>query len=335
VSSSVTLGKHTGLVHLPRTFRLEGGGTIDSGHVAFEDLGARRGPAVLVLGGISAGRHVGSSPNDPTPGWWESYVGEGRAIDTRSLRVLGIDWLGGAGASSGPAGSGLGAAFPVVHSIDQARAIALLLDRLGIRKLRAIVGSSFGGMVALAFAQEFPERIARIVAIGAAHESRPLASAWRSVQRRILELGLETGTERRAVAIARSLATATYRSAQEFAARFSGPPDGERLPVEGYLESRGEAYAERFDAASYRLLSLAIDLHRVEPERIPAPATLVGFDTDQLVPADQVRELASRLAGPVDLHVLASIYGHDAFLKEVDAVGEIVRTALSRKEVAP
>jgi homoserine O-acetyltransferase len=105
------------------------------------------------------------------------------------------------------------------------------------------------------------------------------------------------------------------------------------LPVEDYLDARGEAFAERFDAPAYRCLSLAIDLHRVEPERIATPATLVAVDSDQLVPPEQVRDLASRLAGPVELHEVSSLYGHDAFLKEVAAIGPILRSNLAQKEV--
>jgi homoserine O-acetyltransferase len=335
VSTSVTLPADAGLVHLPLELPLELGGRLEGAHLAFEAHGPEDAPLVLVLGGISAGRHVAASPGDPSPGWWEALVGEGRAIDTRCVRAVGIDWLGGAGASTGPAASGLGADFPVLRTGDQARALASLLDHLGVGRARAIVGASFGGMVGLAFAQLFPDRVERLVAIAAAHASHPLASAWRSVQRRILALGVETGLERRAVAIARSLAMATYRGRGELAERFGGPAEGTRLPVEDYLEARGEAFAGAFDAHAYRCLSLAIDLHRVEPERIATPATLVAFDSDQIVPPEQVRELAARLAGPVELHEIRSVHGHDGFLKEPAALAPILRGALGAREVRP
>jgi len=321
VSGAITITEAAGIVHLPHPFRLELGGTLEGAHLVFEARGPDDGPLVAVLGGISAGRNVAS--------WWAPLVGPGKAIDTDVVRVVGIDWLGGAGASSGPASTGLGAEFPTIAAADQARAIACLLDHLGTARAHAIVGSSFGGMVALAFAERFPGRVARIAAISAAHESHPQASAWRSVQRRILELGIETGAERRAVAIARALAMATYRSPQELAQRFGGGPRGLRLPVEDYLEARGEDFAERFDVHGYRALSLAIDLHRVEPEKITTPTTLVAVRSDQLVPPGQVRDLARRLAGRVSLHEIESLYGHDAFLKEVAAIAPILKEVLS------
>src|SRR5690606_22014669 len=136
----------------------------------------------------------------------------------------------------------------------QARAIAALLDHLGIARLHAIVGASYGGMVALAFAALFPERVGRVVAIGAAHESHPMATALRALQRRVVRLGLAAGAQREGLAIARGMARTTYRSAVEFARRCAGAPEWveaagpgaqsepqagaarrARFPVEGYL----------------------------------------------------------------------------------------------------
>jgi len=215
-----------------------------------------------------------------------------------------------------------------VNAEDQARAIACLLDHLGIGKLRAFVGSSYGGQVALAFAADHGERLERAVVIAAAHRSHPLARAWRHVQRGILDLGSTPGREAEAVALARALAMTTYRTPEELEERFGG--DGEAL--ESWLAERGREFAGRFDAASYRVLSQAIDLSRVEPERIDAPTTLVAFRGDRLVPIELVRELRARLAGPATLHEIDSRYGHDGFLKEVDALSTILRGAL---EVSP
>ena len=324
MSGVFTLTAGAALAQLPLEFRLAGGGVLEGAALGFESIGPDEAPAVVVLGGISASRHVASSASDPSPGWWESFVGPGRAIDTRVSRVIGVDPLGGVGLSSGPASAGLRNRFPEVDARDQARAIAHLLDELGIERLRAFVGASYGGQVALRFAQDFPGRLERAVVIAAAHESDPLASAWRSVQQRILALGIETGREREAVALARALAMTTYRTPEELAGRFRGDADA----LEGWLRARGEDFASRFDAASYLVLSRAIDLSRVEPEEIGVPVTLVAFDSDRLVPIELARVLRDRLAGRVEWWELRSRFGHDAFLKEVEALTPILAAAV-------
>ena len=316
MTHAVTLSASTGLVQLPLAFPLASGLVLEGAMLGFEEHGPSDAPAVVVLGGISAGRHV--------TGWWEAFVGPGRAIDTDELRVLGVDFLGGVGASSGPESSGLGASFPSVTAADQARAIACLLDHLAIERLHAFVGSSYGGQVALAFAAEHGERLERLVAIAAAHASHPLARAWRHLQRGILELGVAAGREEQAVAIARALAMTTYRTPEERLERFGGDAEG----LEGWLAARGRSFASRFDAASYAILSRAIDLSVVEPERISVPATLVAFRGDRLVPVELVRELRGRLGGPTALHEIDSRYGHDGFLKEVAPLSAILRDAL-------
>jgi homoserine O-acetyltransferase len=307
------------------------GSELDDGILGFELSGPEGAPVVVVQGGISAGRHAAATPPDPEPGWWEAIVGPGRAIDSQRYRILGFDFLGGAGASSGPASTGLGARFPRISTDDQARAVAFLLDHLGIAALHAFVGASYGGMVALAFARAHATRVGRLLVLCAAHESHPIATAWRSLQRHILRLGLRAGAEREAVEIARSLAMTTYRSAEELGERFGagdGPLDACGA-IEDYLLSRGREFARRFDAATYLCLSAAIDAHRVRPEEIRVPAVVVASDTDQLVPLPQARELVARLGAPARLVVLRSRFGHDAFLKETGAVARIAAEALS------
>ena len=102
---------------------------------------------VLVLGGISAGRHVVESDR---PGWWQEMMGPGRAMDTRQYRVLGIDFLGGSGMSTGPVAGQTD--FPSISAYDQAEAIRQLLGHLGVAQLHAVIGASYGGMVGLAAA---------------------------------------------------------------------------------------------------------------------------------------------------------------------------------------
>ncbi len=116
------------------------------------------------------------------------------------------------------------APFPCISSYDQAQAIVRLLDHLQIPQLAAIVGASYGGMVALAFGERHPSRVERLIVISGADSAHPMATAWRSVQRNIARLGLSAGVPTQALELARALAMSTYRSPEEFAARFRKPP---------------------------------------------------------------------------------------------------------------
>ncbi len=296
--------------------------------VRYEALGAPENPAVIVLGGISATRHVAAHRDDPSPGWWEAQVGPGRAVDTDRFRVVGVDYLG--------AELGRGDDVPSIGTCDQARAVAAALDALGVGRAHAVVGASYGGMVALAFASLFPERTERIAVVAAAHEPHPMATAVRSVQRGIVRLGLASGRADEGLALARALAMTTYRTAEEMTSRFDPAPlpaEGRaRFPVEAYLEHCGRRYVESFTPERFLALSESIDLHRVDPAAVRVPATLVAVEGDAVAPAWQLRDLASRLGAPAALHVIESIYGHDAFLKETDAVATLLTLALGREQ---
>ena len=284
--------------------------------------GAANAPTVIVQGGISASRDATALDGDGSPGWWQAHVKAGGAIDLDRSRVLCIDWLA-------PADLGVEA----ISSEDQADALAALLESLGIHRVHAFVGASYGAMVALAFAARHPHALERLVVLAGAHRPHPLASAQRSVQRGIVRLGLASGQADEALGLARQLAVTTYRGREEFARRFAGAPefrDGRfRLPVEDYLEHQGRRFVERFDAGRFLALSESIDLHDVAPESIPTPATLIGFASDLLVPLADLCELQRRLSGPTTLEVLESPYGHDGFLKETHQLAPLLRAALA------
>jgi homoserine O-acetyltransferase len=320
-----------GMCRIPR-LDLRHGGTLRGVGLAWRMTGPDRGPVVVVLGGISADRRV--TAQDDTPGWWPGLVGPGRAIDTCRYRVLSFDWLGGSGGSTGPEAGSYGLqAFPSISPHDQAAALVWVLGQLGITRLHAFVGASYGGMVAAAFASAYPERLERLVVVSAAHRAHALATAWRSVQRKIVRLGLENGAGEDALAISRGLAMTTYRSPEEFDARFAGPPTDssggfQRFPVDGYLEARGADFVKRVVPEAYLCLSESIDLQDVDPTTISTPTTLVAVRQDQLVPLVQMRDLARRLAGPARLVEIDSVFGHDAFLKEDETLTPVFGTAL-------
>lgn len=291
--------------------------------ITYEVHGPAGHEPVIVLGGISADRHLAPTPERPEQGWWRGVVGLGGGLDPARQRLVGLDYLGGPQVHVPETGP--------VTSHDQARAVVAVLDDLGASTAR-VVGASYGGLVALALAERFPERVSKLVVLCAAHRAHPMATGIRAIQRSIVRLGQQAGREEEAVIIARALAMTTYRSATEFEQRFDVAPLDDslppRFPVEEYLEARGVSFASRFDAAAFYRLSESIDLHRVEPERIVVPTTLVSVDTDVLAPPWILDELRERAPG-VRRHVkLESLYGHDAFLKEVDAVSDLLRAEL-------
>jgi homoserine O-acetyltransferase/O-succinyltransferase len=285
-----------------------------------EIVGPRDAPVIAVLGGISASKHVTSSASNPAPGWWEDVVGHGRAIDTREFRVLGIDYVT-SGRSTAP-----------VTTTDQAEALAGVLDRAGIHCLHALIGASYGGMVALAFGATFPERARRLIVISAAHESDPLATALRHLQRRVVALGTAVGRERDGLAIARGIAMTSYLTPQHFEERLAGCDRDDARVVEDrigrYLKRHGEAFAEQWTSEKYNALSLSLDLHRIRPEDVTVPTTVIAISSDRLVPVAQSRELADRLGGPSQFIELDSPFGHDAFLGDSSRVAPFINELL-------
>ena len=325
-----------GVLDVPGEVSLYHGGRLSGIRVAWRLAGPANAPVVCALGGISANRRVFDQEN-PKQGWWSEVVGPGQALDAERFRVLSFDYLGGSAETTGPGRIGLaavdgaGSAFPNISTYDQAELLVRLLNNLGLKSLRAIVGGSYGGMVALAFGERYPERVSRLVVIGAADRTHPMATAWRSVQRKILRFAVDCGRPKDGLQLARALAMSTYRSAEEFEARFDAAPtrEGERFafPVEQYLFARGTDFAERNHPEAILCLSESIDLHHVDATRVFVPTTIIAIREDQLVPLTDLRGLAARL--PVaKLHEISSIYGHDAFLKESDQLRGIFAVAL-------
>jgi homoserine O-acetyltransferase len=318
-----------GAIDLADGLSLHHGGRIAPVRVAWRLTGRAGAPVVAVMGGISAGRIV--CDRDSERGWWGEIAGPGRALDTDRYRVLGMDFLGGCHQSSGP---GAGERFPSVSSYDQAFLLREVLDRLGLAELAGCVGASYGGMVALAFAERYPDRLRHAVVISAVHRTHPMSTAWRSVQRAIVRYALEHDEGPRGLVLARALAMATYRSAREFEERFTGPaepgPEGFRFPVESYLLARGADYAAQYRPEAFVCLSESIDLHRVDPAAIHVPVTLLAVAEDQLVPVADARALRDALAGGGRLVEISSPFGHDAFLKETDVLRDLFAQALEQ-----
>jgi homoserine O-acetyltransferase len=310
-------------------FALHYADSLPDANMAFRLMGNERGPVIAVLGGISAHRIVSGAPGE---GWWPEMVGPGLGVDTREYRVLGIDYLGGWGKSSTPASGGR---FPPISSYDQAGALSLIVRHLGLDSLHAIVGASYGGMVALCFAERYPDQVKHIVVLSAADKAQVLSTAWRSVQRQIVREAIARGDGAAGLKLARALAMASYRSNVEFSIRFGGAPtrtaDRFRFPIEDYLFARGDDYVQKYRAESFLTLSESIDLHQMDATQVHTPATLIAVREDQLVPFSDMQALSARLNGPRQLIEINSIFGHDAFLKEGAALTPIIKHALAEQ----
>lgn len=279
-----------------------------SGPVRYRLAGNESNPLAIVLGGISADRQIDR--------WWPEVTGADGVLSTRRFRQLSIDWPGTANDRS--------------TSVDDfADLLAAVLDALGVARVRAFVGASFGAMVGLAFAARHPARIGRLIAISGAHRSTPAATAGRVIQRRIIESLARLGDAARGVALARSLALTSYRPAGLFDQRFYAADPEETLSgIEQYLEYNGASFAERFDATRYLALSSALDRHCVDPASIRCRTELIGVTSDDLVPVSQLRELAGAIGIRARLHLIESPFGHDAFLKSTELLNPLLERLL-------
>lgn len=276
--------------------------------------GRGKGAAAVVIGGISGTRFAWRDA-DGGAGWWPGMVGEGCAVDPARQAVLAFDF----------AADDTGAAAPTTR--DQAEVALAAMDAAGIDRA-AIVGASYGGMVALSLAAAYPDRVARLVAISADASPHPAATAMRELQRRTVALGMARGCGEEALAIARGWAMLSYRTPQEFGERFAGglptaDPCGATAPG-AYLRACGDKFVKRMSPGRFLSLSGSIDRHRVDPADVTAPVLLIGTESDQLIPPARMRDLAERLGGPSVLHMWTSRWGHDMFLKEAAEIGSLV-----------
>jgi homoserine O-acetyltransferase len=349
--------------HEQRGFFFEGGGHLDDVTVAYEtwgELSVEGSNAVLIEHALTGDSHAigDAGAGHPTPGWWNGLIGPGRAIDTEKYYVVCPNVLGGAGGTTGPSslasdGRPFGSRFPVITVRDQVSVEVALANWLGVETWHAVVGGSMGGMRALEWAVEYPERVERLVvlAVGAASTAEEIAQGRLQIRAIKADPNFRDGdyydgaTPNEGLAIARGLGQITYRTADEFEARFARNAqddtdvlDGGLYAIESYLGYHGEKLARRFDANSYIVLSEAMNHHDVGRGRggvasalgsIRAQTTILGIDSDRLYPLRLQEELVELIANASPLHVISSVVGHDAFLLEVDQIGKVVEGALA------
>ncbi len=337
-------------------FSMWRGGRLAEVTLAYEtwgELSPAADNAIIIFTGLSPSAHAASSPDDPTPGWWEFMIGPGKAIDTDRFFVVCANSLGGCHGSTGPisidpaSGERYGAEFPDVTVEDIASSGYHLMRELGVEKVHAAVGSSMGGMSSIAYALQYPGAIDHVISISAATRALPLTIALRSLQREIIRCDPDWQEGRyddqhkplSGMSLARKLGLVSYRAADEWNSKFDRsrlPPDkltGKRFErefeIENYLEYNAQKFINSFDPNSYLYLSRAMDWFDVAEHGDDGTleagmskldikkALVVGVTTDILFPLRQQKEIAElmRATGTdVDYVEIDSVNGHDAFL---------------------
>ncbi len=342
------------------TLALDSGATLPHARLAYETWGTlspARDNAVLIVHALTGDSHVVGrpGPGHPTAGWWGGIVGPGLAVDTDRWFVVAPNMLGGCQGSTGPAsfspdGAEWGSRFPYLTIRDQVAAQVALADALGIERFAAVIGGSMGGMHALEWAIEHPQRVERLAVLASTAVSSADQIALNSVQLEAIRMDPlfrdgdyydEPEGPYRGLALARRMALLNYRSPTELNERFErswqGVLDplgkGGRFAVESYLDFHGNKFTRRFDAGSYIALVEAMNSHDVGRgrgsvaealARVTATALVIGVDSDRLFPVEQSRQIAAHLPRTIhgaEAHLIASPFGHDAFLIENELVG--------------
>jgi homoserine O-acetyltransferase len=288
------------------------------------------------------------------PGWWPSMVGPGLPFDTDKYFVVCPNVIGGCQGSTGPSslapdGKRWGSRFPAINIRDMVAAEVAFTNAMGIKKYKLAVGPSLGGMRALEWAIQHPDRVGAICTIGSSAVATGDQIGTASIQIRAIKTDphfnngdyyeQEKGPEE-GMGIARRIAHLTYRTEAEMDIRFGRQLQGDdtgRYAVESYLDHQAEKLWKRFDANTYIALTEAMNSHDVGRDRggvaaalstIKIPVIAVGIDTDRLFPVRLQAEIAELAPAAAPLVVISSPFGHDGFLVEVESVGEVIRQAL-------
>lgn len=355
-SSSLGIVRPT-TVSFEQPFILENGSRLPRFELIVETYGtlnAQADNAVLICHALSGNHHVAGRhrPDDKYPGWWDNMVGPGKPVDTDRFFVVGVNNLGGCAGSSGPlsinpqTGSPYGADFPVVTVKDWVRSQALLADRFGIARWAAVMGGSLGGMQALQWAIDFPDRLGHALIIASAPKLSTQNIAFNDVARQaiITDPDFHGGhyarhgtVPKRGLRIARMMGHITYLAESGLGEKFGRQLKNGTLrfgydvefEVESYLRHQGDKFAEHFDANTYLLMTKALDYFdpaadygdclKAAVSAIRAKIFVASFSSDWRFSPQRSHELVKALlAAGKDVQYIevASQHGHDAFLME-------------------
>ena len=353
---------------------LQSGATLCDYSLSYETYGtlnAERSNAVLVCHALNASHHVAGSyeGQSNSEGWWDNMIGPGKPVDTDRFFVIGVNNLGSCFGSTGPMhanpdapGRVYGADFPVVTVEDWVNAQARLLDVMGIHSLAAVMGGSLGGMQALSWTLQYPERVRHAVVVASAPNLTAENIAFNEVARRAIVTDpdfhgghfYEHGTvPKRGLRIARMIGHITYLSDDVMNEKFGrqlrdtvlgtgtykySTQDVE-FQIESYLRYQGDKFAEYFDANTYLLITRALDYFDPatacggDLSKALAKATckflLVSFTTDWRFAPKRSREIVKALLDnqcDVSYAEIDAPHGHDAFLLDDPRYMGVVRS---------
>lgn len=317
-------------------------------------LNADKTNAVLICHALSGNHHIAGyhSSNDKHPGWWDNMVGYGKPVDTNRFFVVGLNNLGGCHGSTGPlsinpaTGKAYGADFPMVTVKDWVKSQAMLADRFGIQQWAAVMGGSLGGMQALQWAIDQPQRLRHALIIASAPRLSTQNIAFNDVARQAIltdpdycqgHYAQQQRIPRRGLRIARMMGHITYLAEDGLGKKFGRQMRQQNFQydynvefeVESYLHYQGDKFADVFDANSYLLMTKALDYF--DPARdyagdlitavsaIQAKILIASFSSDWRFSPRRSQELLDALVAankPVQYIALQSAHGHDAFLME-------------------
>lgn len=357
--------------HFDETLNLRGGGILQGFTLAYETYGrlnADRSNAILICHALSGDAHVaGYHTDDPEekPGWWDDAVGPGKMFDTEQFFVICSNVIGGCQGSTGPSsrakdGKPYGLRFPFVTVADMVLAQRHLMDKLDIHKLFSVAGGSMGGMQALQWAVDYPERVGSVLFLAATARSSTQNIAFNEIGRQAIYADpnwkngdyYDGNAPANGLAVARMVGHITYMSESSLEDKFGRrTQNGNQLAyhfntdfaVESYLKHQGEKFVERFDANSYLYITKALDYYDVADgygsmeaalKQVQCPFLVVSISSDWLYTAEQARELVDALKAvgkAVEYRHIEATFGHDSFLVEVETMTEIVGGYLGRQ----
>jgi homoserine O-acetyltransferase len=358
-------------LHIDSPLKLDCGRTLPSYDLVYEtygELNADHSNAVLICHALSGDHHAAgyNSMDDRKPGWWDTAIGPGKAIDTNRFFVVCPNNLGGCKGSTGPntinpeTGECYGPDFPIVTVPDWVRSQAVLADKLGIGQWAAVIGGSLGGMQALQWAISLPERIRHTVIIAAAPKLSAQNIAFNEVARTAIKSDPDfhdgdymrfNTLPRQGLGLARMLGHITYLSDEAMGQKFgrelrSGAIQygyDVEFQIESYLRYQSTSFVERFDANTYLLMTKALDYFDPAKEfdddltrtvaNIEAKSLVISFTSDWRFSPVRSREIVNALlaAGkPVTYAEIEAHQGHDAFLMPIPRYLDIFGTYMQQ-----
>ena len=357
-------------MHFPAALPLQSGASIRAYDLCFETYGtlnADKSNAVLICHALNASHHVAGvyEGKDKSEGWWDNMVGPGKSVDTNLFFVIGVNNLGSCFGSTGPmqtnpdTGQVYGADFPVVTVQDWVNAQARLLDALGIEALAAVMGGSLGGMQALAWTLQYPQRVRHAVVVASAPNLTAENIAFNEVARRaiVTDPDFHGGhfyrhgvVPARGLRIARMIGHITYLSDdvmnEKFGRQLRNPENVYRyttqeveFQIESYLRYQGDKFSEYFDANTYLLITRALDYFDPAKDfggdltaalaHVRSRFLLVSFSTDWRFSPTRSREIVKALLDnqhDVSYCEIDAPHGHDAFLLDDPRYTGVVRS---------